>query len=53
MTHLLIASGLASAIAIGAVGIALAGDGPLPDVWVAEENPSGVFAMFNPTLSCP
>lgn len=21
-------------------------------VWVAEENPSGVFAMFNPTISC-
>lgn len=21
-------------------------------VWVAEENPSGVFAMFNPALSC-
>jgi hypothetical protein len=22
-------------------------------VWVAEENPSGVFAMFNPEVSCP
>ena len=21
--------------------------------WVAEENPSGLFAQFNPTLSCP
>ena len=21
-------------------------------VWVAEENPSGVFALFNPALSC-
>lgn len=39
-------------------------DGPMPGhspvmpihydlhVWVAEENPSGVFALFNPTLSC-
>jgi hypothetical protein len=22
-------------------------------VWVAEENPSGVFAQFNPSLACP
>jgi hypothetical protein len=40
-------------------------DGPMPGhnptmpvhydlhAWVAEENPSGVFAMFNPNLSCP
>ena len=40
-------------------------DGPMPGhnptmpvhydlhVWVAEENPSGVFAMFNPALACP
>jgi len=21
-------------------------------VWVAEENPSGVFALLNPALSC-
>ena len=39
-------------------------DGPMPGhnpfmpihydmhVWVAEENPSGVFALFNPALSC-
>src|SRR5215212_10186906 len=39
-------------------------DGPMPGhnptmpvhydlhVWVAEHNPSGLFAMFNPTLSC-
>jgi hypothetical protein len=42
-------------------------DGPMPGhgapgampihydlhVWVAEKNPSGVFAMFNPEVSCP
>jgi hypothetical protein len=41
-------------------------DGPMPGhgnwgmpihydlhVWVAEENPSGGFAMFNPAVSCP
>jgi hypothetical protein len=40
-------------------------DGPMPGhnltmpvhydlhVWVAEHNPSGLFAMFNPTLTCP
>jgi hypothetical protein len=40
-------------------------DGPMPGhnptmpvhydlhAWVAEDNPSGVFAMFNPNLSCP
>jgi hypothetical protein len=41
-------------------------DGPMPGhgnwgmpihydlhAWVAEENPSGAFAMFNPTISCP
>jgi hypothetical protein len=40
-------------------------DGPMPGhnptmpvhydlhAWVAEQNPSGVFAMFNPNLSCP
>jgi len=22
-------------------------------VWVAEENPSGVFVLFNPEVSCP
>ena len=39
-------------------------DGPMPGhnpqmpvhydlhVWVAEENPSGVFALFNPAISC-
>jgi hypothetical protein len=39
-------------------------DGPMPEhapgmgwhydlhVWVAEHNPSGVFAMFNPAISC-
>jgi len=39
-------------------------DGPMPEhapgmgwhydlhVWVAEKNPSGVFAMFNPTITC-
>ena len=40
-------------------------DGPMPGhnptmpihydlhAWVAEDNPSGVFAQFNPTLACP
>lgn len=40
-------------------------DGPMPGhnptmpvhydlhAWVAEENPSGVFAMFNPAVTCP
>jgi hypothetical protein len=22
-------------------------------VWLWEDNPSGLFAMFNPSLSCP
>jgi hypothetical protein len=22
-------------------------------IWVAEENPNGLFAQFNPTIACP